>query len=362
MKVVLAGGGTGGHVYPAIAMGDALKARGHEVIYVGDPERLEARVAPEKGYEFHGLRAPKYPRGGLIGKIKFAFALLASILRARKILRKTKPDLVLGVGGYIMAPTVLAARTKGIPRVVHEANVTPGMANRLCAKYAQLVLLTYAATEKKMKTEAPFEVVGCPVNPRILTGNKDDALQRYGLRTDQPVLTIVGGSLGASTLNAIALAAARQTPRNWQILWITGPRFHEEVMADLGEIPEGVCVVDYEDRMQDAYAASTLVVARAGSSTLSELTALGKPALLIPSPNVTDNHQEANARGLEKEGACWVLVEEGLDIPEAVTTIERHLHDTDALSAMAAASKGQGRLEVANHVADLLISRFSSGD
>jgi len=358
MKVVLAGGGTGGHVYPAIAMGDALKARGHEVVYVGDPERLEARVAPEKGYEFHGLRAPKYPRGGLVGKIKFAFSLLAAVFRARKILKKIKPDLILGVGGYIMAPTVLAAKTKGIPRVVHEANVTPGMANRLCAKYAQLVLLTYAATEKKLKTKAPFEVVGCPVNPRVLTGDRSAALERYGLSPEQPVLTIVGGSLGASTLNAIALAAARQTPRSWQILWITGPRFHEEVMADLGEVPDGVCVVDYEDRMQDAYAASTLVVARAGSSTLSELTALGKPALLIPSPNVTDNHQEGNARGLEKEGAAWVLVEADLDIPKALLDIEGRLQDSQALEAMAAASKSQGKTEVAEHVADLLVSRF----
>jgi len=360
MKVVLAGGGTGGHVYPALAMGDALKARGHEVIYVGAPDRLEGRVAPEKGYEFHPLRAPKYPRRGLIGKIKFAFSLLAAILRARKILKKTKPDLVLGVGGYIMAPTVLAAKTLGISRVVHEANVTPGMANRLCAKHAQLVLLTYAATEKKLNTSAPFEVVGCPVNPQILKGDKSEALKRYGLSPDQPVLTIVGGSLGASTLNAIALAGARQTPRNWQILWITGPRFHAEVMADLGEAPQGVCVVDYEDRMQDAYAASTLVVARAGSSTLAELTALGLPALLIPSPNVTDNHQEGNARGLEKEGAAWVLVEKNLDMTQAVSDIEARLMDTKSLSAMAAASKKQGRLGVAERVAEILISRFDA--
>ena len=360
MKVVLAGGGTGGHVYPAIAMGEALRNRGHEVVYVGDPDRLEARVAPDKGFEFHGLKAPKYPRSGLIGKMRFAIALLAATLRARRILGRLQADLVLGVGGYIMAPTVLAAKTRGIPRVVHEANVTPGMANRLCARYAQLVLLTYAATEKKLNTSAPFEVVGCPVNPKILTGNREEALKRYGLTPDQPVLTVVGGSLGAATLNAIALAASRQTPREWQVLWITGPRFHDEVLRDLGDIPKGVCVVGYEDRMQDAYAASTLVAARAGSSTLSELTAIGKPALLIPSPNVTDNHQEANARGLEKEGAAWVLTESDLDIPLALRDIEKKLQDSAALEQMASASKTQGRLDVAEQVAEILISRFSS--
>ena len=359
MKVVLAGGGTGGHVYPAIAMGDALKARGHEVVYVGDPDRLESRVAPEKGYEFHGLVAPKYPRGGVTGKLKFAFSLFFSILRARRLLKTIQPDLVLGVGGYIMAPTVLAAKTRGIPRVVHEANVTPGMANKLCARHAQLVLLTYAATQKKLSTSAPFEVVGCPVNPKVLQGDSQSALERYGLRSDRPILTVVGGSLGASTLNALALAGARQSPRKWQLLWITGPRFHEEVMRDLGKAPEGVCVVGYEDRMQDAYAVSTLVVARAGSSTLSELTALGKPALLIPSPNVTDNHQEANARGLEKEGAARVMVESELDINQALQQIEHLLFDESQLSVMAESSRKQGRTEVADQVAEILISRFS---
>ena len=236
------------------------------------------------------------------------------------------------------------------------------MANRLCAKHAQLVLLTYAATEKKLVTDAPFEVVGCPVNPKVLQGDADSALQRYGLKPDQPILTVVGGSLGASTLNALALAGARQTPRNWQLLWITGPRFHDEVLRDLGEPPEGVCVVGYEDRMQDAYAVSTLVVARAGSSTLSELTALGKPALLIPSPNVTDNHQEANARGLEKEGAALVMVESELDINQALTQIENLLYDQEQLNTMAAASKSQGRTEVADQVAEILIARFGDAE
>jgi len=360
MKICLSGGGTGGHVYPALAMGDALKERGHEVIYVGAAERLEGRVAPERGYEFHPLKAPQYPRRGIIGKIRFIFSLLGSIIDARAILRQEKPDLVLGVGGYIMAPTVLAGYTLGIASVIHEFNVTPGKANRLCARYTNMILLTYDATRAKITTKAEMITVGCPVAPKILTGDRSEALTRYNLDGDKPILAVVGGSLGAQALNALALAGARLTSRDWQLLWITGPRYIDEVTEDLGTPPDGVTVVGYEDRMELAYAASDLVVARAGSSTLSELTAIGKPAILIPSPNVTDNHQEGNARGLEDEGAAWVLTERDLDIPSALEMISAKLYSQDELKKMAKASRAQGHLSVATEVADIIEERFGA--
>ncbi len=360
MKICLSGGGTGGHVYPALAMGDALKDRGHEVIYIGASERLEGRVAPERGYEFHPLEAPQYPRRGIIGKIRFVFSLLGSIINARAILRREKPDLVLGVGGYIMAPTVLAGYTLGIASVIHEFNVTPGKANRLCAKYTNMILLTYDATRAKINTKAEMITVGCPVDPKILQGDKTEALARYKLDNNRPILVVVGGSLGAQALNALALAGARLTSRSWQLLWITGPRYIDEVTKDLGTPPEGVTVVGYEDRMELAYAAADLVVARAGSSTLSELTAIGKPAILIPSPNVTDNHQEGNARGLETEGAAWVLTEKDLDIPSALEMIGTKLQSKRDLEKMAKASRAQGHLSVATEVADLIEERFGA--
>ena len=359
MRVVLAGGGTGGHVYPALAMGDALRERGHEVVYIGDAGRLEGRVAPQRGYAFHPIQAPKYPRGGVLGKLGFGFSLLGSILEARRLLDRLGAELVLGVGGYISAPTVLAAWTMGIPRVIHEANVAPGLANRLCARVANLCMLTYEASGPRLGGSAPKHTVGCPVNPKVLQGDPTEARAHYGLDVDQPVVLVVGGSLGAATLNALALASARTQNRGWQVLWITGPRYHADAMRDLGQVPPGVVVVDYEDQMGRAYAASDLVVARAGSSTLAELTALGKPAVLVPSPNVTDNHQEANARGLEHLGAVMVLTEDGLDIPKALDRMTRMLRDRHQLDAMSQASKAQGRLDVANDVADLLESTFT---
>lgn len=352
-KILLAGGGTGGHVYPALAMGDALRARGHSVLYYGDPDRLEGRVASQRGYEFRSVQGPQYPRAGIIGKFRFAAALLNAILITRRKIQQDRPDMVLGVGGYIMAPTVLAAWTLGIPSAIHEANVSPGLANRLCARVARLVLLTFDESRKHLKTSAVVKTVGCPVNPKILQGNRHEAAARYGLDPARPTVLVVGGSLGAATLNDVALAIANDPSRHYQLLHITGPRYHQEVLARYGNLPQGVVVLPYEDRMSEAFAISDLVVARAGSSTLAELCATQKPSLLIPSPNVTDNHQEGNARGLERAGAAVVAVEKGLE-PKTVAQQIAHLLNPETLHKMSAAAGQLARLDVAEQVALLL--------
>lgn len=356
--VVLAGGGTGGHVYPALAMGEALQARGHQLRYYGDPGRLEGRVVPERGIPFHAVPAAQYPRSGVWSKVRFAGSLLSGVLAARRMLKEHGADFVLGVGGYISAPPVLAAWTLGVPRAVHEANVTPGLANRLCARVADLVFLTYEATGPKLPGTAPREVVGCPVNPKVLTGDRAAALERYGLSGDRPVLLVVGGSLGAQTINDLGIALAKADGRAFDIVLVTGPRYHEATSKALDPLPPGVALVDYERRMMDAYAVADLVLCRAGSSTLAELTAVGLGSVLVPSPNVTDNHQEGNARGLEAEGAARVVVEKGLDLDAAVADVVALMKDRTALAAMGAAAKGQAKLDTAERVADLIEARL----
>jgi len=353
--LVLAGGGTGGHVYPALAMGDALRARGHQVLYYGEEKRLEGRVAPERGYSFRAVDAVAYPRAGLVARLRFAWQLLLASWRTRAQLRSDRATLVLGVGGYVMAPTVFAAWSLGIPAVIHESNVAPGLANRACARVARLVLLTYGETAAKLRARETL-VVGCPVDPKILAGDRSAAFARYGLDAGRPTLLVVGGSLGAATLNALATAAARSG--RFQVIHVTGRRYHDEVKAAYGEVPPHVALLPYEDRMGEAFAAADLVVCRAGSSTLAELCAVGKPSLLVPSPNVTDNHQEANARGLERAGAAEVVVEAGLDVGAVVTRLEGLLGDPAALARMATAARGLGRPDVAAEVARHLESRF----
>ena len=356
--VVLAGGGTGGHVYPALAMGEALQAGGHTLKYMGDERRLEGRVVPQTDIEFIPIPAVQYPRGGLAGKLGFAVGLLKAIIRSRGMLKAAGADFVLGVGGYISAPPILAAWTLGIPTAIHEANVTPGLANRLCARVARLVLLTYEATASRLPGSAPRVTVGCPVNPKVLEGDRASAAARYGLDAETPTLLVVGGSLGAETINRIALAAARVADRGYQVLHVTGPRYHAEIENELKPLPDGVALVDYENRMADAYAMADLVLCRAGSSTLAELTAIGKPSVLVPSPNVTDNHQEGNARGLEDVGAAVVIVEKELSVDAAVAQIGSLMADAETLGRMAVSAKEQGHLDTAQQVASLLGERF----
>jgi UDP-N-acetylglucosamine--N-acetylmuramyl-(pentapeptide) pyrophosphoryl-undecaprenol N-acetylglucosamine transferase len=351
-RIVLTGGGTGGHVYPALAIGDVLRRRGHTVLYYGDGERLEARVAPQRGYPFTAVAAPRYPRGGLLGKIGFGFRLLAAIWHARRQLDRDRIDAVLGVGGYISAPSILAAWTRGSGTVIHEANVVPGAANRLCARVADTVLLTYEGTRKRLKTKGPMVLVGVPVNQGILDGDRASAAARYGLDPTRPTALFVGGSLGAAQINELAIASAKLENREFQVLHLCGRKYHEDVLAALGKVPPGVAVVAYEDRMVDAYAMADLVVCRTGSSTLGELCAIGRAGLLLPSANVTDNHQEENARGLESVGAGEMLVERDWVLAEAVERVQSLMADDTLRTTMAAKAKSQARLDAAGLAAD----------
>lgn len=355
--IILAGGGTGGHVYPALAMGDVLRQRGHDVRYYGDPDRLEARVAPQRGYAFRPVRAAQLPRAGLIGRLRFALALLRATWSTRRMLREDGADAVLSVGGYIAAPTVLAAWTLRLGRVIHEANLLPGMANKLCARVAQQVLVTFPGTVPLMPGSAPKHVVGVPVNPAILQGDRAQAAARYGLDAARPTVLLVGGSLGAARINELALALAHMQGRPYQVLHLCGPRYEADVRAALGEhTPAGYALVPYEDRMGDAYAMADLIVCRAGSATLAEIAATGKASLLVPSPHVTDNHQEHNARGLAEEGAAEVLVEAGWQLPSAVGRVERLMGDAERLRAMGEAARGLAKLDAAERAADLVES------
>ncbi len=352
--IVLAGGGTGGHVYPALAIGDALRARGQDLLYYGDPTRLEGRVVEKRGYPLRPVRAMGYPRAGILGKVVFAVTLAREVIKAAMKLRSDGVQAVIGFGGYVSAPTILAAWLLRIPRAIHESNVTPGLANKLCARVADLVLVTYPQSIHRVPGKAHKEVVGCPVNPRVLEGNRSKALERYDLSAEKPVVLFVGGSLGAARINDLAVAAARQGSRDFQIVQITGPAYLADVRSALGGQPASVALVGYEHHMADAYAASDLVVCRAGSSTLAELTVLGKPSVLIPSPNVTDNHQEANARGMEQAGAALVFTEAELTTSRFLEMVSNLVGDRASLRLMSEAASRLGKADSAEHAAHII--------
>jgi UDP-N-acetylglucosamine--N-acetylmuramyl-(pentapeptide) pyrophosphoryl-undecaprenol N-acetylglucosamine transferase len=356
-KWVLAGGGTGGHVYPALAIGDALRAAGHDVLYYGDADRLEGRAAPARGYAFRPVKAPQFPRAGVVGKWRFALSLFRATLAVRRQLKADGVDRVLGVGGYIAAPTVLAAWSLGLRTALHEANVVPGLANKLCARVVDLVLLTFEATASKLPGTAPKRVVGVPVSARMVAGPRSDAAARYGLDPARPVAVFVGGSLGAARINELALAVARLPERDFQVVHMCGPKYEAAIRADLaGASLPGYTLVGYEDRMEVAYAVADLVVCRSGSATLAELAAVGRGSLLIPSPNVTENHQEGNARGFEAAGAAEVLVEAGWDLDVAVARVVARMKDADGRRAMHAAASTLARPAAAAEATALLLA------
>ncbi|MCB9664149.1 MAG: undecaprenyldiphospho-muramoylpentapeptide beta-N-acetylglucosaminyltransferase [Alphaproteobacteria bacterium] len=353
--IVLAGGGTGGHVYPALAIGDVLRARGHRVIVYGDPDRLEARVAPQRGFPFRPVQAAQFPRTGVLGKVRFLWSLLVGVAKVRTMLAEDGADAVFGVGGYIAAPTVLAGWTLGRRTIVHEANVVPGLANQLCARVADRVLVTFEATVPRLPGPRTPEVVGVPVDPAVLVGDRAEAAARYGLSPDAVTVMLVGGSLGAARINELALALARRE-RAYQVLHLCGPRFEADVRAALGDaLPPAYALVPYEDRMGQAYALADLVVSRAGSVTLAELSAVGRAAVLVPSPHVTENHQEHNARGLARAGAAEVLVEDRWVLDEAVARVEALLSDREGLGRMGEAARLLAHPGAAEHVADVVL-------
>jgi UDP-N-acetylglucosamine--N-acetylmuramyl-(pentapeptide) pyrophosphoryl-undecaprenol N-acetylglucosamine transferase len=228
------------------------------------------------------------------------------------------------------------------------------MANRLCARVAQAVLLTYETTRGRLVTSADMTVVGVPVASSICGGDRAGAAERYGLDPARTTVLFVGGSLGAARINELALALASDASRTFQVLHLCGQRYEEEVRSVLGSEARGYSLVGYEDQMALAYAMADLVVCRAGSSTLAELCAVGKGSLLIPSPNVTENHQEANARGLESEGAAEVLVEEGWSIDRSVEVVKRLVADEVFLKTMGVHATTLARMEAAENAADVV--------
>jgi UDP-N-acetylglucosamine--N-acetylmuramyl-(pentapeptide) pyrophosphoryl-undecaprenol N-acetylglucosamine transferase len=350
--IVLAGGGTGGHLYPALAIGDMLASRGHRIVYYGDPDRLEGRVVPEKGLPFRPVKAPQFPRRGRLKQVLFVFSLLGAIIKTWNRLRKDGADVVFGVGGYISVPTLVAGKLLGARIVIHEANVVPGMANKLAGRFSDMVLLTYEETRSRLVSKAPKHLVGVPVSPDISKGERVEAGKKYGLDPEKATVVFVGGSLGAERINELALGVMAFPSRAFQVIHLTGKRYFDEVVAQLDGTPEGTAVVDYEDRMDLAFSMADLMVSRSGSSTLGEIAATGTASLLIPSPHVTENHQEHNARGLASIGAAEVLLEANWSLSDSVAIVAKLMEDTDTLVKMANAAQGASMMEAACSAAD----------
>lgn len=338
MRLLLAGGGTGGHLFPAVALAEQLRREqpDSQVLFVGTQRGLEARLLPQLGWPLRTVTMSGFAGLGLGRKILCLGRLLGSVGQARAILREFRPDLVVGVGGYASVPVLVAARLTGVPYVIHEQNAWPGLANRVLGRWAKRVCLSFHEADRAFHH-----------GRTVLTGNPvRAAVEACPERIqDSPCLLVFGGSHGAHAINQAILAALPHL-EGWrgrlQIIHQTGDQEHAAVLAAYRERGWVDCTVQpFITDMAQAYASATLVVCRAGATTLAELMVSGRPAILVPYPHATGNHQSGNAQALVAKGAALMFEERDLRPDHLARIINDLLHEKHTLQRMAGAARAQ---------------------
>ena len=329
IRVIVSGGGTGGHIFPALSIANAVKARcpGAEILFVGAENRMEMQRVPAAGYKIIGLPVSGFDRKNLLKNIAVLWRLMKSRRKARRIIRDFRPQVAVGVGGYASGPTLKEAANMGIPTLLQEQNSYAGVTNKLLAKQASCICVAYEGMERFFPKEK-IKLTGNPVRQNLLEAaiTHDEAVRTFGLDPTKKTILIVGGSLGARTLNESMLSAwdaLKET--DVQFIWQTGKYYHEQITTALkGRELQNVHVCDFIGNMDAAYAAADLVVSRAGAGSISEFCLLGKAVILVPSPNVSEDHQTKNALALvNKDAALYVKDAEATKtlIPLALATV-----------------------------------------
>ena len=330
-KVIISGGGTGGHVFPAIAIADAIKAEEPEtdILFVGAIGKIEMEKVPKAGYKIEGLNITGFQRKLSLRNLAFPFKLAASMMKAVMIVRKFKPDVAVGVGGYASGPVLKIANTFGIPTVLQEQNSYAGVTNRILASKASAVCVAYDGLERFFPKDKII-FTGNPVRKDILDNkiNASQAKQSLGLDQNKKTVLIFGGSLGARTINEAVLANADAfiAMKDVNIIWQVGKIYYDEYKNCMLSDRMGIKIIPFIEDMDMAYSAADVVVCRAGALTISELAILGKAAVLIPSPNVAEDHQTVNAMSLVNKGAA-VLVKDTEAKEKLITEIQSLLSD-----------------------------------
>lgn len=340
LRVLISGGGTGGHIFPALSIADAIRRKypDSKILFVGADNRMEMKRVPDAGYEIIGLPVAGFDRHRLWRNFGVLVKLWKSMRKARKVVREFRPDIAVGVGGYASGPTLKAAQRAGVPTLLQEQNSYPGVTNKLLAKNADVICVAYPDLEKFFPAEK-IVMTGNPVRSAILNPGvtKENAKELLGFRQDKPMVLVTGGSLGARSLNNAMIAAlldGNMARAPFQILWQCGGNDSERCKAATdGKLPENVILTDFISNMAEAYCAADLVVARAGAGTISELELLGKPAILVPSPNVAEDHQRHNAEALASRGAADMVLD--ADAGKRLwTEIDTITGNTDTLAIM----------------------------
>ena len=331
LRVIISGGGTGGHIFPAVSIANAIKAMHPDakILFVGALGRMEMQCVPAAGYEIKGLPIQGFDRKNLLKNVKVLFMIWKSQRMAKKIIKEFQPQVAVGVGGYASGPTLNKAAAMGIPCLIQEQNSYAGVTNKLLAKKASKICVAYEGMERFFPAEKIL-LTGNPVRQQLLetAQTKAEASRSFGLDATKKTILIVGGSLGARTINESVLKHLDVIRQNdIQFIWQTGKYYYNQIMEQLAKEPkvDNLIVTDFISDMGAAYKVADLVVSRAGAGSISEFCLLGKPVILVPSPNVAEDHQTKNALALvNKNAALYVKDVEApaLLIPLAIDTIQ----------------------------------------
>lgn len=356
LRVVVACGGTGGHIFPAVAVVEQLSELTNgrcQPLFLGSLDRMETRLIPSMGYDFIGMPIEGF-RGLSLSTLALPFKILRSISIARSAIRRFKPHAVICTGAYISYPAGIAAAREGIPLFVLESNLNPGKSNARLVPHATAVVLAFEESRAfyPASMQSRLRVLGNPVRTQIdRTASQHDARTWWGLDPERPTVLVFGGSLGARSINsAVEESFDVIEQRGWQLLWQTGKRH-----VPSRHLPPNVRMVEFIDNMGAAYAAADLVVSRSGATTIAELGIVSKPAILIPLPSASTNEQRHNAHVVERHGAAIVVDNDRLN-SELLTAIDRVMGDEALRSRMAVRMGELGRPDAARDVAELVMS------
>ena len=360
MKVLITGGGTGGHVYPAISIADEIKKRYKDVdiLFIGTEKGLESDVVPKSGYNFKSITVKGFRRKISLDTIKTFVAMIKGFFQSKKILKEFKPDIIIGTGGYVVGPVMLQGYFMGIKTVVHEQNAIPGVTVKILSKFVNSVLLSYEESEEYFKKKNNLKLTGNPVRKEFSLLDKSECRKSINISNDKKFILSVGGSGGAKQLNdaAIDLIKKYNNSKSISMIHITGKIYYDKFNLQLKNeniiLGDNIQVLKYAYDIPKYMKAADIMISRSGALILSEIAVAGIPSILIPSPNVAHNHQEYNAKVFEKKGAAIMVVEKDLKEDSLFRIIEEHIYLNEHLEMMSKNAKKLGVLNACENIVD----------
>lgn len=372
LKVLLTGGGTGGHIYPALAVARRLKSLSSdvEILYIGTKRGLESELVPDSGFDFETIEIEGFKRRldkeGILYNIHTLKLLFKSFKRAKQIINEFNPDVVLGTGGYVAGPVCLVAARLGIPTIVHEQNSVIGLTNKLLAHFVDKIAICFDTIYDQIpKFKDKIIFTGNPRAQEIADIKPDsESLTKLGLDNHLPTLLVVGGSRGAEAINEAIVQLSKQlSTADFQTIFVTGEIHYKQVCERVGDLSKNsrLLIVPYLSDMIHILANVDLVVTRSGATTISEITALGIPSILIPSPYVTANHQMINAQSLVDHHAAVLIKESELSAERLIDTVNELIYSEEKLSQMREAAKSLGHPKAADQLIDIMLNLVQQG-